>query len=109
MLESEKKRVRRTPVEIAASFDEQIEKLEGSISALEEKKKASAADFDVKIAAVRDRIKALQEKKEAVLAPKAARRPRKTKKQRIEEIVKKAIKSGRKPEEIADALGVEVE
>ena len=50
---SEEKRVRRTPEQIAADLDVQIEKLKDSILELENKKAASATEFDNKIAAVK--------------------------------------------------------
>ena len=46
---SEEKRVRRTPEQIAADLDVQIEKLKDSILELENKKAASATEFDNKI------------------------------------------------------------
>ena len=45
---SEEKRVRRTPEQIAADLDVQIEKLKDSILELENKKAASATEFDNK-------------------------------------------------------------
>ena len=52
---SEEKRVRRTPEQIAADLDVQIEKLKDSILELENKKAASATEFDNKIAAVKEK------------------------------------------------------
>ena len=72
----------------------------------EEKKQAAIDEFDKKIEAVRAKIKELEEKKKAILAPKPARKPRMTKKQKLEAILKQAQKSGKTPEEIAEALGV---
>ena len=43
---SEEKRVRRTPEQIAADLDVQIEKLKDSILELENKKAASVTEFD---------------------------------------------------------------
>ena len=83
MSENETKRARRTPQELAA-VDEKIQALEESIISIEEKKAA-------------------------ILAPKPPRKPRKTKKQKIADILKKAQKSGMKPDEIAAALGIEME
>lgn len=108
MAEVENRRKRRTPEEMAADLDAQIEKLEQSISELEAKKQAAADEFDKKIDAVRIRITALQEKKKELLAPKH-RKPRITKKQKLAAILKQAQKNGMKPEEIAAALGVELE
>ena len=84
MSENETKRARRTPQELAAAVDEKIQALEESITVIEEKKAA-------------------------ILAPKPPRKPRKTKKQKIADILKKAQKSGMKPDEIAVALGIELE
>ena len=99
---------RRTPQELAA-VDEKIQALEESIISIEEKKQAAMTDFDSKIEAVRVKIAGLEEKKAAILAPKPPRKPRKTKKQKIADILKKAQKSGMKPDEIAVALGIELE
>lgn len=108
MAEVESRRKRRSPEEMAAALDEQINKLEQSVSELESKKQASADEFDKKIDAVRTRITALQEKKKEVLAPKH-RKPRITKKQKLAAILKQAQKNGMKPEKIAAALGVSIE
>ena len=51
----------------------------------------------------------MEQRKKEILAPKPPRKPRKTKKQKIAEIVKQAQKSGMKPEQIAEALGVNIE
>ena len=48
---SEGKRIRRTPEQIAADLDVQIEKLKDSILELENKKAESVTEFDNKIAA----------------------------------------------------------
>lgn len=53
---SEEKRVRRTPEQIAADLDVQIENLKDSILELENKKAASVTEFDNKIAAVKEKI-----------------------------------------------------
>ena len=82
MAENETRRVRRTPQQLAEAVDEQISKQEAVIVGYEE------------------------EKKKAILAPKPARKPRMTKKQKLEAILKQAQKSGKTPEEIAEALGV---
>ena len=71
---SEEKRVRRTPEQIAADLDVQIEKLKDSILELENKKAASATEFDNKIAAVKEKIAKLEAKKKDVLTPKNANR-----------------------------------
>jgi len=109
MSKTEGKRTRRTSEELAAAIDEQILKLEDSITDIEVKKQEAADSFDSKIEAVRVRIKTLEEKKAALLAPKPPRKPRMTKKQKVEAIIKKAGKSGMSPNEIAAALGIDVE
>ena len=53
---SEGKRIRRTPEQIVADLDVQIEKLKDSILELENKKAASVTEFDNKIAAVKEKI-----------------------------------------------------
>ena len=95
---SEEKRVRRTPEQIAADLDVQIEKLKDSILELENKKAASATEFDNKIAK-------LEAKKKDVLTPKK-RKPRKSKADQIKLLVRQAQKSGMKLDEIADKLGM---
>ena len=107
MSEAEKKRVRRSAEHRAAETDAKIAELHTSVEQLETKKKAAAA-FDEKIASVQARIKALEAKKAEILAPKK-RKPRKTKKQKLEAILKQAQKAGLKPEEIAERLGVTLE
>ena len=67
------------------------------------------AAVDEKIQALEESIISIEEKKAAILAPKPPRKPRKTKKQKIADILKKAQKSGMKPDEIAAALGIEME
>lgn len=105
----ENKRIRRTPQQIADDMDEQIEKLEQSLLNIENKKKLIMAEYDHKAETVRHRIKAMQEKKAAILSPKkTARKPRKSKKQKLEAILKQASKAGLKPEEIAIKLGIDV-
>ena len=83
---SEEKRVRRTPEQIAADLDVQIEKLKDSILELENKKAASATEFDNKIAAVKEKIAKLEAKKKDVLTPKK-RKPRKSKADQIKLLV----------------------
>ena len=84
-------------------------KINQSINELEEKKKTVVEEYDAKITAAKERIKSLEAKKQEILAPKASRKPRKTKKQKIQEIVKLAMKNGMSVEEIAGQLHVEVE
>ena len=102
MAENETRRVRRTPQQLAEAVDEQISKQEAVIAGYEEKKQTVIAEYDQKIEAVRSKIKKLEEKKKAILAPKPARKPRMTKKQKLEAILKQAQKSGKTPEEIAE-------
>ena len=102
---AEQKRVRRTPEQIAADIDGQISKLEENIRVLEEKKIAACAEFDAKSAAVQEKAAKLAERKKEVLSPKK-RKPRKSKAERIWELVKQAQKSGMKLDEIAEKLGM---
>ena len=102
---AEQKRVRRTPEQIAADIDGQISKLAENIRGLEEKKIAACAEFDAKIAAVQEKAAKLAERKKEVLSPKK-RKPRKSKAERIRELVKQAQKSGMKLDEIAEKLGM---
>ena len=102
---AEQKRVRRTPEQIAADIDGQISKLVENIRGLEEKKIAACAEFDAKIAAVQEKAAKLAERKKEVLSPKK-RKPRKSKAERIRELVKQAQKSGMKLDEIAEKLGM---
>ena len=102
---AEQKRVRRTPEQIAADIDGQISKLEENIRGLEKKKIAACAEFDAKIAAVQEKAAKLAERKKEVLSPKK-RKPRKSKAERIRELVKQAQKSGMKLDEIAEKLGM---
>ena len=83
-----------------------IWKVSENINELEEKKKTVIEEYDAKITAAKERIKSLEAKKQEILAPKP---PRKTKKQKIQEIVKLAMKNGMSVEEIAGQLHVEVE
>ncbi len=108
MAEAETKRVRRTAQQRAADLDTQISDLENSIARIEEKKQAAIMEFDRKIETVQARIAALREKQEAILTPKP-RKPRKTKKEKIAEILKQAQRAGLKPEEIAERLGISSE
>ena len=109
MSESEKKRVRRPAAERAAEIDSKVEALKESIAETEQKKQETAALFDQKIARIQAKIKTLQAQKDKILSPKKGRKPRRTKKQKIQEIVKLALKNGMSVDEIADQLHVEVE
>ncbi len=104
---AEEKRTRRTPEEMAAARDQKIAELEESIRAIEEKKAEAVAAFDEKIAAVNAKIEKIKEQKKAALAPKK-RKPRRTKTEKIQQLIKQARKSGMKPEEIAEKLGIEI-
>ncbi len=108
MPENEAKRVRRTPQQLAEAVDEQINKQEANISEYEAKKQAAVNEFDKKIDAARAKIKSLEDRKAAILAPKPARKTRMTKKKKMEAILKQAQKAGKTPEEIAEALGLEL-
>ena len=109
MEENTKKRVRRTPQQIAEGIDAKIEEKRQAIADIEEKRNEAMAKFDERVATIEGEIKKLEEKKESILAPKAPRQPRKTKKQKIQDIVKAASKAGMKPEEIAERLGLQAE
>lgn len=105
MPENESKtRARRTPEERVAAVDEKIRQLKDSLSENEAKKDKAIAGYDKKSAAIKEQIKAQEAKKAAILAPKP---PRKTKAQKIAELVKMAEKSGMKVDEIASRLDLE--
>ena len=108
MEEQVKKRVRRTPEQIAAEIDAKIEKLDQSLIDNDKKKDKAIQGFEQKATEIKAKIESLQKQKEDLLAPKPPRKPRKSKKQKIDEIVKKAVKSGLKPSEVAEKLGVEI-
>ena len=108
MAEFENKRPRRTPEERASEMNCKIDKLNQSILQLEIKKQAAISEYDAKIAAVQERINVLETKKKDILAPKSKRKPRKTKKKKIQEIVRLAIKNGMSVEQVANQLSVEV-
>ena len=109
MEENTRKRVRRTPQQIAEGIDAKVKEKRQAIADIEEKRNEAMAKFDGRVATIEGEIKKLEEKKESTLAPKAPRKPRKTKKQKIQDIVKAASKSGMKPEEIAERLGLQTE
>ena len=98
----EKKRVRRSAEERILEIDEKIEKFEQSLVELDDKRAEAMIAFDEKEANLRDKIQQLQLKKEDILSPKPIKRTRKSKKQKIADLVKLANKSGLKPEEIAE-------
>lgn len=92
---------------MAEQLDGKIQKLNQDLEGLEAKRTAANADFDAKAAAVKEKIEVLEQKKADILKPKPPRKPRKSKKQKIQESIKLANKSGLKPEEIAQQLGIE--
>ena len=106
--EQVKKRVRRTPEQLAAEIEAKIAKLDQSLINNETKKDEAIQGFEQKTAEIKEKIEKLQKQKEDLLTPKPPRKPRKSKKQKIDEIVKIAVKSGLKPSEIAEKLGVEI-
>ena len=109
MEEQKAKRTRRTPEQMIEEIEAKMQKLTQEIEAIEEKRMATNQEFDQKVEAVKGKIAAWEQRKKEILAPKPPRKPRKTKKQKIAEIVKQAQKSGMKPEQIAEALGVNIE
>jgi len=102
------KRKRRTPEERVAKLDAKIEALQQSITKYEEQKNAAVQEYDNKITAANAKVETLEQQKKDILTPKV-RKPRKTKKQKTEEVIQKALKSGLKLNEIAERLGVEIE
>ena len=106
MDEQRVRRPRRTAEQKAADIDAKIQKLNEDLEGIEEKRIAANQEFDAKAAAVKERIAALEQQKKDILAPKPLRKPRKTKKQKIQELIQSASKSGLKPEEIAERLGL---
>jgi 5-formyltetrahydrofolate cyclo-ligase len=109
MDEQKEKRIRRTPEQRAEEVEGKIQQLTKEIEAIEEKRAAANQEFDKKIESVKAKVESLEQRKKEILAPKPAKKPRKTKKQKIAEILKQAQKSGMKPEQIAEALGVNIE
>ena len=109
MEEQKAKRTRRTPEQMIEEIEAKMQKLTQEIEAIEEKRMATNQEFDQKVEAVKGKIATMEQRKKEILAPKPPRKPRKTKKQKIAEIVKQAQKSGMKPEQIAEALGVNIE
>jgi hypothetical protein len=109
MDEQKAKRTRRTPEQLAEAVEAKIQKLNQEIESIEEKRTAANLEFDQKIESVKAKVASLEQRKQEILAPKPAKKPRKTKKQKIAEILKQAQKSGMKPEQIAEALGVNIE
>ena len=106
MDEQKVRRPRRTAEQRVADIDAKIQKLNEDLEGVEAKRAAAMQEFDAKAAAVKGRIEALEQQKKDILAPKPQRKPRKTKKQKIQELIQSASKSGLKPEEIAERLGL---
>lgn len=106
MAGTEQKRTRRTAEERAAEVDIKIQTLEETIVALEKKKQLAITTYDEKIAVQQQKIEAYKAQKEKILKPKSPKRQRKTKKQKMADLLKQAQKSGMKPEEIAEKLGI---
>lgn len=103
----EKKRIRRPAEERAQELDEKIGKLLQSLQDLDDKRMEAMAAFDEKEKSIKNKIALMEEKKDNILSPKPIRRTRRSKKQKIADILKQATKAGMKPEEIAELLGVE--
>lgn len=109
MPDTENKRVRRTPEERIAEIDNKIEALGNQIQAIEAKKQESIAAFDERINKVQAHIDCLKKQKADILSPKPPKKLRKTKKQKIQDLMKQAQKAGLKPEEIAERLGLTIQ
>ena len=107
MDEQNTKRTRRTPQQMAEAVDSKIEKLNQELESLAAKRDAANEDFDKKETAVKERIAAFEQKKKDILAHKPQGKTRKTKKQKIQDLIKSASKAGLKPEEIAQRLGLD--
>ena len=108
MKDPQTRRTRRTPQQIADDIDVKIRQLDQSIEDLQAKKAAAIADFDAKTELVKRRISSLEERRASVLAPRPkAKKPRVTKKQKIQALLKRAEKAGMRPEEIAQRLGLD--
>jgi uncharacterized small protein (DUF1192 family) len=108
MDEQKAKRIRRTPEQRVEEIEAKIQQLNQEIEAIEAKRAAANQAFDQKLETVKTKVTALEQRKQKILTPKL-KKPRKTKKQKIEAILKQAQKSGLKPEQIAEALGVKIE
>lgn len=106
MENTQAKRIRRTPQQIADDIDVKIQGLQESIDSIEAKKESAIAEFDAKIETVKQKIASLEDKKKSVLAPPKPRKPRLTKKQKMAALLKKAEQAGMKPEEMAEKLGL---
>jgi len=103
--ETKGKRIRRSPQQIIESIDAEIAELEQGIINLKEKKQAAINKFDTRIDNAYAHIEAMQQRKQALLNPKARKR-RKTKKEKFEELLTKAVKSGKSLGELEQLLGL---
>lgn len=101
MEETVAKKPRKTPEERIALIDEKIKDAQADIEKFEEKR----AVYDTKINKIRAKISTYEMQKKAILTPKP---PRKTKRQKISEMVSLAEKKGLKLDDIAALLGVEL-
>ena len=101
-------RKRRTREELIAALDEKIEAQNQTIKKCEEQKVIAAQELDAKIAAAKARIKAMEQRKKDIIPPKQPK-PRTSKKQKIQDILKRASKSGLSLDEIAERLGMNME
>lgn len=96
---------RRPVEERVAEIDSKIQKISDEISSMKAKKEEVISSYDQKIANGTAKIKDLEKKKESILNPKPRSR-RKTKKQKMNELLQQALKSGLSPEDLADKLGL---
>ena len=105
---AEEKRTRRTREEMAQVRQEKIAQLEASITELEEKKAAAIAAYDAKIAAARKKVADLVEANEPKKPGRKPAQKRRTKAEKIQDLIKQTSKSGMSMEEIASKLGIEL-
>ena len=103
-MEEQKKIRRRTPQERAEAIDAKIAAHQDEIAAIEEKRNDAIKVFDDKVAAIQEKIKGLEARKKEILTPKPRR---KTKKEKIKEILMAAEKMKMTPEEVAEKLGLD--
>lgn len=104
----EKKRIRRSAEERVAEIDAKIDQLNESLDTLADKREEAIAEFDEKEKKLQEKIKTLTKKKEDILSPEPKkRRPRMTKKRKINDILSKAVKAGLTPEDISELLGLQ--
>ncbi len=103
-----KKRVRRTPEQLAEAIDVQIAETEDKIAEVEQEKEAALNKFDSKISALEAKIEKLEQKKKSLSEPRV-RKPRMTKKRKIEALIANALKARLSPDEVAQRLGLSEE